>query len=417
MQLIILSISLFLLVLCQDIKAQVINRLVGSKSATDTLDQTEIMQSVYEKPDWKTIDINFLSSYYNQDGNNAAVTGGIGTELLTDFTQKIIVGVPISPRLKLNVDGGYDYYSSASTDNIDNIRSSDSSSDMRVHGNIGASYDISARQSVGFRLGGSGEYDYTSINGGLTYDWESKTRNTALGFSAQAFIDKWKFYFPSELRGQGRLLPTENRQSFNASISIAQVVNKKMQLAVQLEATYMKGLLSTPFHRVYFQEQNLPKVERLPSSRLKIPIGVRVNSYLTDWLVSRFYYRYYWDNWGVNGHTASLELPIKMNRFISVYPMYRYHTQSGSEYFLPYKQHTLDRQYYTSDYDLSSLSSHSVGVGLSIAPSAGLARIKVPFTRQSSIVISGVDLKLSHYMRSTGLKANIISVGVKIEIR
>ena len=380
-------------------------------------EKTEVTLDLYEKPDWQVIDINFLSSYYEQDGNNAAVTGGLGTEQLTDFTQKIMISIPTSKKLKLNFDAGYDYYTSASTDNIDNIRASASSVDVRVHGNIGLSYDLNDGKTVGLRLGGSAEYDYTSVNGGLTFGWQSEDANTYLNLGAQAFIDQWEFYFPRDVRRQDRRLPTNKRQSYNASIGLTQVVNKRNQFSLQAEGILMKGLLSTPFHRVYFQEQNSPGLESLPSSRLKIPIGVRWNSYIADWLVSRLYYRYYWDDWGIQGHTASIELPFKISRFISVYPMYRYHQQSAADYFLPYKEHSVDAPFYTSDYDLSALSSHSYGVGVSISPVQGLAKMKLPFAKNSAVIINSIDIKYSHYRRSTDLTANIVSLGINVVIR
>ena len=96
--------------MCQDLKAQLQKRIIPTSDNSDNEEQTEVQLGTYEKPDWKTIDINFLNSYYSQDGMNSPVTGGIGTELLTDFTQKITVSIPLNPKLKLNVDGGYDYY-------------------------------------------------------------------------------------------------------------------------------------------------------------------------------------------------------------------------------------------------------------------------------------------------------------------
>ena len=36
-------------------------------------------------------EINLVSSYYKQDGNNSAVTGGVGTEKLTDVSNNIDV--------------------------------------------------------------------------------------------------------------------------------------------------------------------------------------------------------------------------------------------------------------------------------------------------------------------------------------
>ena len=416
MQLIIIWCFVLVIFISQEIKAQVLKSTSDDRNIkkTPVLEQTE---EIYEKPDWKKIDIDFLSSYYSQDGNRSAVTGGIGTEQLTDFTQKVIVNVPINPKMSLNVDGGYDYYSSASTDNIDNIRSSDSSSDMRVHANVGLSIQPSRQHSFSFRAGGSTEYDYQSLTGGLSYLWLSKDENTMVGWSGQAFIDKWTLFYPTELRRRGRLVPTDNRQSYNSSLSLSRVLNKKMQVALTLEATLMNGLLSTPFHRVFFQEQEEARVESLPGTRWKFPIGARLNTHLSDWLISRLYYRDYWDDWGVRAHTASIELPIKLNRFLSVYPSYRYHTQTAADYFLPFKEHSLNNEWYTSDFDLAALDSHSFGAGISYAPANGLAKVHVPFSQSTKVVLSGIDIKYGHYKRSTGLAANIVSLGIKLEIR
>ena len=388
---------------------------LGESYRTSDNDTTEINLITYEKPDWKTIDIDFLSSYYKQDGNNAAVTGGLGTEYLTDFTQKIILKIPTSPKLSLNLDAGYDYYSSASTDNIDNIRASDSSSDTRIHGNAGISYKISDTKDIGFRIGGSTEYDYTSFTAGANFSVSSQNRNTMLSMSAQAFIDKWVLYFPVELRRTAQV-PTDNRRSYNGSIGLAQVINKRMQVSLQLEATYMEGLLSTPFHRVYFAEQDMVRIENLPNSRLKIPIGLRLNNYLSEWLVARTYYRYYWDDWGIKGHTAGIELPIKINRFFSVYPHYRYHTQSAADYFAPHKEHSINGDFYTSDFDLAALKSHTYGMGLSYSPVDGLARIKLAFKKRPIFMVKSIDLKYSHFDRNTSFNADIISLGVSFSL-
>ena len=401
--------------LCQDVKAQVRKMASGSLPEVKPKDTLELEVDKFVKPDWRTIDIDFLSSYYSQDGNSSAVTGGLGTEQLTDFTQKIILSVPMSQKLNLNIDAGYDYYSSASTDNIDNIRSSDSASDLRAHGNVGVSYALSDTKNIGFRLGGSAEYDYFSVNGGVNANIESRDRNTGLQLGFQAFIDRWEVIYPIELRRSARV-PTDRRNSYNGSIGVSRVINKKMQIQFQVEATYMTGLLSTPFHRVYFQEQELARIENLPDNRLKIPIGVRLNSHLTDFLVARMYYRYYTDNWGMNGHTANLELPIKINRFFSVAPFYRYHTQTAVDYYQPYKAHSTNDQYYTSDSDLSELNSHSYGIGISYGPASGLAKVKIPFTKRSQFVVKSIDIKYSHYNRSNGLSADIISLGLSFSL-
>ena len=42
--------------------------------------------SAYKNTKLKIEEINLVSSFYQQDGNNSSVTGGIGTEKLTDIS-------------------------------------------------------------------------------------------------------------------------------------------------------------------------------------------------------------------------------------------------------------------------------------------------------------------------------------------
>ena len=416
MQLIVIFLISLFIFLSGDLKAQIRAKGLFVPSDSTKGDKDSLEMAVYEYPNWQAVDIDFLSSYYEQDGNNSPVTGGIGTERLTDFTQKIIMAVPITPRTTLNVDGGYDYYTSASSDNIDPAYSDDSGYDTRTHGNIGISRKLDPQQTFGFRVGGSVEYDYWSLQGGINYSKLSKSENTAFNLQAQTFIDQWLLIYPVELRRQGQLVPTSARQSHNVAMGLTQVLDKKTQASINLEATFMNGLLSTPFHRVYFQEQTLPKVEQLPGTRLKIPVGVRLNRYLTDWLVARMYYRFYWDDWGMTAHTASLEMPIKLNRFLSVAPFYRYHTQTAVDYYQPYKVHTLNAQFYPSDTDLSAMQTHSFGLGVSYQPAGGVFKMGLPGKKDKHLHMKGMDLKLAHYERNNGFRANIISFGMGFSI-
>jgi len=91
-------------------------------------------ESGYEmKGNNEYVEIDLLSSYYKQDGDHAAVTGGIGTEELTDVSTLFVVNIPLSTTKSINLSTGVDYYTSASTDNIDNNMSSASSVDVRAY--------------------------------------------------------------------------------------------------------------------------------------------------------------------------------------------------------------------------------------------------------------------------------------------
>jgi hypothetical protein len=66
---------------------------------------------------------NIVSSYYSQDGNNAAVTGGIGSEKLNDISTTLDLKMyKYDKRSRKHVftgELGIDHYTSASSDKID----------------------------------------------------------------------------------------------------------------------------------------------------------------------------------------------------------------------------------------------------------------------------------------------------------
>lgn len=356
-------------------------------------------------------DASILFSYYSQDGNNSPVTGGIGTEQLTDLSSKIIVNLALDDKNTISFDGGFDYYTSASTDNIDTYMSSASRKDMRVHGNIGYSRKAMNGLTWGFKLGGSGEYDYTSLQFSGYVSKTSKDGNRTFGLSGQAFIDRWSLIYPAELRGQN-WVTTDQRRSYSVSGSFSQVINKRMQMSITADLVTQSGLLGTPFHRVFFRDQGTARVEQLPFNRLKIPVGIRFNYYVNELVLLRSYYRYYWDDWGIQGHTASLEVPLKLNRFFSIYPYYRFHTQSASTFFKPFGEHTTDVRYYTSDYDLSDLTSHDIGGGVRYSPAQGIGGLKLPGKRNRLLMLKEINFRYGHYTRTPSLKANIFSFGM-----
>lgn len=378
--------------------------------------QSFAQNSAYQmKGNDKATTIDFLSSYYNQDGDNAAVTGGVGTEELTDIANVVVVNVPFDSINSVSLTLGADFYTSASTDNINSNPSSASSKDLRQYGTVTYSRKkLHKGETYSIKVGGSTEYDYTSVYFGLTYAKEFNEGNSELSLNAQVFRDNWELFLPVELRGQTNV-PTTLRNSYNFQANFAQVLNQRMQFSISAEAIYMEGLLSTPFHRVYFSDQLLPDIERLPDSRLKIPVGIRFNYFPVDALVIRSYYRFYMDDWGLQAHTFSLETPVKVTDWFTVSPFYRYNTQNAVDYFAPFAEHNSTEEFYTSDFDLSGLTSHKVGLGFRIAPLYGIGRFKV--SKKKLFQFKNLEIRTAYYKRSTDLRAFIVSMGLNFEIK
>jgi hypothetical protein len=168
---------------------------------------------------------------------------------------------------------------------------------------------------------------------------------------------------------------------------------------------FQEGQLATLYHRTYFTD-GTHKVENLPDTRVKIPLGLRLNYFAGDRFIFRTYYRYYFDTWEMSAHTAELEVPIKITPFFSVSPFYRYYSQKGVKYFAGYQEHALNEEFYTSDYDLSTLSSNMMGLGIRYAPPGGLLGISR---------FNAIELRYGHYSRSTGLNADILSMLLKFK--
>ena len=203
-----------------------------------------------------------------------------------------------------------------------------------------------------------------------------------------------------------------------------------MQFSLFADIVQQNGWLSNPMQRVYFRDRpnfyigkknDIPKytskknqgvfqladdIERLPHSRMKFPLGMRLNYYINEYLVVKTYYRYYFDDWGITSQTANIELPVKVGGKFTLYPNYRYYTQTKADYFAPYEAHLSTEKYYTSDYDLSAFNSNQYGLGVRYTDIFAKGGVFGLYLKQA-------DLKFSHYQRNTRFNFNIVSLGFK----
>jgi hypothetical protein len=399
--------------------------------------------SLYKKRVLETTEVSFLMSYYTQDGDHAAVSGGIGTEKLTDITPTFVVAIPLNSDDILTIDAGISAYTSASSSNINpfdsdepanpyNASSGASMSDVWINGNFGYSHSSDDRNTImGANLNVASEYDYFSIGGGVSYTRLFNEKNTEISAKVNVFIDTWNPQYPVELKpgfynsdivGPGVYNPylfsefdNLGRNSYSVSLSFSQILTQKLQASVFVDFVLQEGLLSTPHQRIYFQDQPdffiqdfqlADDVEILPDSRFKIPIGTRINYFINEKFTLRTYYRFYFDDWGVVSNTISFELPIKIGDKFTVYPIYRYYTQTAADYFAPYEMHLSTEEFYTSDYDLSAFNSNQLGFGFNYTD------IFTSFNIWK-LGLKSFDFRYGNYNRSDGLKANIFSVGFK----
>ncbi len=443
--------------------------------------------TAYKKRVLESAEVDFLISYYMQDGDNASVTGGIGSEKLTNVTPTVVVSIPLNDDDVLTVDAGISAYSSASSSNLNpfDVVSSASSvtepitgspwvessgaskSDVLLSANVGYSHSSDNRNNIWHaNVSVANEYDYGSFGFGGGFTKLFNKKNTEISIKANVYLDNWKPVYPTEIdtyvkengdldggflngvnilnqngevidkNGQDvwgayntTLVEDTKRNTYSLSFSFSQIISKNAQFSVFFDVVKQDGWLSNPMQRVYFADRNnyyignaasIPiytspenkdvfqladDIERLPDTRFKLPVGMRFNYFINEYVVLRTYYRFYNDDWGVNSHTANLEVPVKLGDKFTLYPSYRFYTQTAANYFAPFEQHTTNEEFYTSDYDLSEFNSSQYSLGI---------RYTDIFTK--FIGLKTIDFSYSYYKRNSGFDANILVLAFKFVV-
>lgn len=374
--------------------------------------------SLYRQKKIPRTDIQVVYSQYIQNGNHSAITGGIGTQMLLVYSPGLTVKRQIDSSKSYSVTTGLDVITSASLDNIDFVVSSASRVSKREY--IDISYEKGFPKK-GLSLTPSGYFSaesaYLSYGLGLSVGHVNKEKTTDVTVRLETFFDDLRLgrfngkspltlVYPVELRYK-QWFSAYLRQSYNASFELQQTINNRMQLGFFPGFSYQHGLLSTPYHRVYFEDSS-ERVENLPPDRFKIPLGFQLNSFIGDNYILQAYYRFYWDNFGITAHTLELSFGIKVSPAITISPLFRWHMQTASFYFKPYKDHNPKENYYTSNYDLSAFTSYEEGIE---------ARYSGSGKNGPGISFKEVALRYSYYKRTDGLYSHIITLlsGVSVK--
>ncbi len=387
---------------------------VYSRSSTDT--------GAYRPHKLKVDEIDFVSSYYLQDGFHSAVTGGIGTEHVTDLSNGLDLNLVWQGNNQnknhLDLGLGFDYHTAASQAYVSATGAS-SPSGTRIYPSASYTFENGKTgNTIGVGAYFSSEYNYQSLGADLHFSIMTDHKNGEFSAKLQGYFDKVTLIYPSELDpnasndlssgnvnggyGGHEQYGSSPRTTLSAALSYSQMINERLQIMLLGDVVGQHGYLGLPFHRVYFTNGK-DSVEKLPSSRFKLPVGFRINYFLGDNIIIRSYYRYYADNWGIRSNTVGLEVPYKITPFFSISPFYRFYQQSAANYFAPYEVHSPTDEYYTSNYEYAKFNSQFFGVGFRVAPPKGV------FGWQG---LHDLEARYGHYTQSTDLRSDVVSLAL-----
>lgn len=210
------------------------------------------------------------------------------------------------------------------------------------------------------------------------------------------------------------------RQTVNWRSTMDITLDERTTMGAILDVTRQWGLLSTPFHRVYFndgvadEQYKEVRVERLPSQRLRVALGVEVRRYLNYRFIVRGGVRGYVDDWGMSVYAAHVDLPIRLTPALRLVPGYRFSWQSGTRYFVGYSVAMPNSlEYYTSDRDLAWATMHKPSLELRWSPLQRVLNVRSNDRTRTVFSIDAIGLRWSAYDRSDGLTATSITLGIE----
>jgi len=355
-------------------------RLLGAGALGTVLAATAPAALAGEPPEG-VLDADFLFGYYDQDGDRSPVTGGVGTEKLHVYSPVLQLAWRLNETFSLSADVGVDQVSSASMGNIQSELSSASipASDQRFFGTLRAKKKWKSG-TWGLTVGAAKEYDYRSFSYGIDWGLELNKANTALSASVRRFDDAIDLIGIDGYGYQGPGLPittgSGDRTTTDVTLGVSQTLGRRTVGSLELFLSSQDGVLSTPYHEVVlgpFEPGAVRVAERLPDSRLRKAVALRLSHSFSDRLVLRSGYRFYTDDWGISAHAVELEphFRLRSEREVWLFPILRFSTQAGADWFGTPGTFTGTETYYTSDGDLAETTTQKYGVGFTLNTKPG----------------------------------------------
>jgi hypothetical protein len=413
-----------------------------------------------EEKEKRPTKISLLSNYYDQDGDKSAVNGGLGSQKLESFSQEVHLYLPVKTVDALAVDAGVDHFTSASLATIDKYVSAASSGntgvsgdETRIYANVAYEHQVSETLTISPRAGFSSEYDVLSGNVGVSVAKKMKNNDQVISSSFGVVEDRWMVVHPGEFRASqldgetgasvssvnpyatpfvysgeaikkdGQMYPVDYRTSYALVNGYSFAINRKMVASVGLDLLAQKGLLSTPFHRVYFNDgigdeyQKEVRIEKLPRERYKIAISGRFNYFLDPSIVLRTYARLYKDTWDINAITVGLETALKLNKSFTLTPFARFHYQEGTSYYAAYGRHVYTPgSFYTSDIDLATFTAIRSGLAARYVPFANAKLDANGKPTTHFLNTKDVGLRYGYNTRQDGLTGHSLSFEITFEL-
>jgi hypothetical protein len=323
--------------------------------------------------------------------SRAGKPGGPGSEEMRVEQPQLEVVVKQGKHLTHRVWIPVDVVTAASPDAIDVV--SDAS-----RRNEAASVDWTAtyakdHTTASIRNGHHEEENYRSWNTGLGGTRAFAEDNTVVSAGANVVLDWFDRYTLA-----GAHDGHNARSSINFNAGLTQLLSPTTVAHVDYGYTIQEGVLSNGWNIVPTPQRAF-QLEKLPAERGRHAFVGRIAQHLPWSGAVHGSYRFYIDTFGIVAHTFEVELHQRLASFARLRFNYRYHTQTGADFFrtsVPLGAPV----FATADSDLAPLHAQTIGV-------KGTFDFPVTFARTLH-----ADLAVERYFRSNDLRVSVYSCGL-----
>lgn len=258
------------------------------------------------------------------------------------------------------VSGNY-YIDAVSSASIDVVTTASPYTEERTEKSLGLQY-LAGKSMMSAGYTNSTENDYTanSANFNISQSMFGDLSTVTLGYSFG-----WDEVGKT---GQADFSEDADRQQFRLSLS--QILTRDWIVDLGYEAITDEGFLNNPYRSVRYLDPTSPKgysyeAEQYPFTRTSNAVSMRSKYYLPYRAALSGEYRFFNDTWGIQAHTLALGYthPWKDRWLIDL--KYRYYTQSKADFYSDLFPRAQAQNFLARDKELSTFSSHSIGVGAS----------------------------------------------------
>ena len=287
--------------------------------------------------------------YHSYDGGGVEITGP-SLMVLKKFGQNVAV------------NGNY-YVDSISSASIDVVTISGASSYSEDRTELSGGMDYmhgNSIMSLSYTNSSEDDYDANTAAFGISMDMFGNMTTVSMGYS----------YGWDTVKNNADSSFSEDIDRQNYKLGLAQVITKDMLLELNYEGITDEGYLNNPYRSVRYLDEPGGDTysfqpEIYPNTRTSNAFAVRSLYYLPYRAAISGEYRFFTDTWDIDAHNVKFGYTHPLQGGWILEGNYRYYTQTAADFYsdlFPYRD---AQNFMARDKELSSFSSHTVGLKLS----------------------------------------------------